>query len=128
MPSVPVTRDAIKKALRDHGPMTAPEIIETLGRPVEAINGSIRAARVKGTMHFRIIAYRRQLEHGGRQSPVYDVGPGADVAKPPPLGKKGHNEAQHRYAATRKAERRVFDAMRRGGKINPFMQLIRETK
>lgn len=121
----PTTRNAIVAALREHGPMTATELAETLAMTRSAIANAVQKARAHGNRtYLYITAWRRPIGHGGAVAPVYDVGPGEDVRRPT-IGPKARKLYDQRYERSHRAERRIASALRRGSTVNPFKQLVR---
>jgi hypothetical protein len=117
----PITRDAVYRAIYEHGPMTAQEIADTTGIKRGKINGALNKAPLG---LFYISAWRRQ-DPGtkGSVSPIYAIGPGRD--KPHP-GRIDHKERCARYRERNKAIIRVRDTQRKNpAKLaNPFHQLL----
>lgn len=113
------------QAIREHGPLSAAELAETLQISRQSVDASMNAARTKfGSGMFRITAWRRNIGRGGREIPVYGLGPGRDVQRPE-LGDTARRETQARYTEKMRAVIRTKDAIRRGDTINPFAQLMR---
>lgn len=126
MPQPAYTRTAIQQLIRDNGPMTALELTEALKMNRVTVTSCITASREKyGTQFFRIASYRRQEGQGGREAPIYGLGPDTDV-KPLKLGDKARRETQKRYADKMRATINARHRVRRnhGAAINPFEQLI----
>lgn len=120
------TRTAIQQLIRDNGPMSAADLTEALQMNRVTVTSCITAAREKyGTQFFRIADYRRQEGQGGREAPIYGLGPEPDV-KPIKLGAKARKQTQKRYAEKMRATINVKHRVRRGAAdaINPFEQLI----
>lgn len=119
------TRTALVQLLRDNGPMSAAELTERIELNRKTVNAAIISARKKyGTQFFRIVRYEFTRGRGGREVPIYDVGPGEDCRKP----HMGQTAAKARHARYRKKMRHVLNArnrMRRGKTAaNPYQQLI----
>lgn len=126
MPQPAYTRTAIQQLIRDNGPMTAAELTEALQMKRITVTSCIAEARNKyGTKFFRIADYRRQEGQGGREAPIYGLGPEPDV-KPLKFGDKTRREVQKRYADKMRATINARHRVRRnqGAAINPFEQLI----
>lgn len=126
MPQPAYTRTAIQQLIRDNGPMSAAELTEALKMKRITVTSCIISAREKyGTEFFRIADYRRQQGRGGREIPIYGLGPGKDVP-PPKFGDKARKETQKRYADKMRATINARHRVRRGNdaQINPFEQLI----
>lgn len=121
-----VTRNAIIELIREHGPLSAAEITDLLKMHRVTVSSCIHSAREKyGTKFFRIADYDRQQGKGGREIPIYDLGPRPDT-RPPQLGDKARKESQQRYVNKMRATINAKNRLRRrkGAPINPFQQLI----
>lgn len=128
MPTVPTTRNAIIALIQEHGSMTAADIAEHLGWTRQRVNGAITQARIDhGTWFFRIAGYRRQRGRGGREAPVYGLGPGKDVARPVMNSIEENRKRQARYRERNRAVINLRNTARRSSQINPFYQLIART-
>lgn len=128
MPAVPVTREAILAAIAAEGPMTAAELTEALGKSRQAIGGSINGMREHGTEFLRITSYRRQRGRGGREAPVYGLGPGQDAKRPVMDTLEESRKRQARYREKNRALIRLRTQKRRRGQVNPFAQLFTARK
>lgn len=120
------TRNAIIELIREHGPLSAAEITDLLKMNRVTVSSCIGAAREKyGTKFFRIADYGRQQGKGGREIPIYGLGPRSDV-RPPQLGDQARKESQKRYVDKMRATINAKNRLRRnkGVPINPFQQLI----
>lgn len=127
MPTVPTTRNTITALIQEHGSMTAAEIADMLGWTRQRVNGCITQARIDhGTWFFRISAYRRQEGHGGREAPVYGLGPGKDAARPVMNSIEEHRARQARYRDRNRLVINMRNRARRSGTMaHPFDQLLR---
>lgn len=98
MPTVPRTRRALLALLKRRGPLSAAEMVLALPRLTRLqVNGALIGSRkAYGTKHFRIVEWRRQVGHGGREIPVYGRGPGPDEPRPV-LGAVARKETQLRH-------------------------------
>ena len=126
MPMPAYTRTAIQQAIREHGPLSAAELAAVLELTRRSVDASLNAAREKfGTQYFRIAAYRRQATgKGGREIPVYGLGPEPDVPRPE-LGAAAHREVKQRYAEKYRDVINHRARMRRRGRAgNPFAGLL----
>lgn len=124
MPTVPTTRNAVCWALKEFGPLSAAELAEVLPLTRAGIDRGITKARAGGRRDYiRIHSWRRQNGTGGREIPVYDLGPGEDAPRPR-LGVQARRETWRRYEVAHRAERRIANTLRRGGQANPFKQLV----
>lgn len=126
MPQPAKTRNAIVQGLLEHGNLSAAEITEVLGLTRRVVDASLIGARkTYGTKFFRISAWRRQLGTGGREIPVYALGPGRDTRRPT-LGAEAHKEVKQRYVDANRAAINVRNRIRRGRTtgLNPFAQLM----
>lgn len=125
MPCVPITRNAILQLLENEGPMTAAEITEALGFTRKRVDGCITTARQDhGTKFFRISSFRRQQGNGGREAPVYTLGPGSDAKRPIMHGIEEHRKRNARYRDKNRALINLRNQKRRHGTVNPFAQLF----
>lgn len=83
MPIKPTTRDAITAALKECGPMTAPELAHYLGWERNRVNTCLTTARNNHPgKFFRIVRYQRQVGVQGRETPVYHASAGPDAPRP----------------------------------------------
>ncbi|KVP76902.1 hypothetical protein WJ94_15940 [Burkholderia ubonensis] len=117
MPQPPKTRDAIKKLIRDLGPLTAAEIAEELGKTLKAVSSCLSKSRSGKQKHFYVIGYRPQVGVGGLPAGLYAEGNRKD-ATPPPHDKK---VIDARYYQNHKATIKLKRTTRRAG---PFTSLI----
>jgi DNA-binding transcriptional regulator GbsR (MarR family) len=121
MPCIPITRNAIARLLQEEGPLTAAEITEALQFNRKRVDASIVEARKKyGTDIFRIAGYKRQVGVGGREAPIYAVGPGQDARRPKMNTAEDKKKIQERYREKHKYILRLRTHKRRHGEINPF--------
>lgn len=124
MPVPPVVRDAITKALRELGPMSAAEIAEATGLPRGKVNASLTNARADHPgKFFRISRWQLQIGRKGRETPIYAAAPGKDAERPA-------FDAEHRKATNQRnyrANRARWAAQRRrraGMAMSPWSGLI----
>ncbi|KVN08211.1 hypothetical protein WT09_30780 [Burkholderia stagnalis] len=117
MPHPSTTRDAIKKLIRDLGPLTAAEIAEELGKSLKAVSSCLSTSRTGTRKHFYVIGHRPQVGVSGLPSGLYAIGNRKDVAPPPP-DPKG---AAARYYQNHKATIKLKRTTRAAG---PFTSLI----
>ncbi|OJB09142.1 hypothetical protein [Burkholderia ubonensis] len=117
MPQPPKTRDAIKKLLREFGPLSAVEIAEELGMSLKAISSCLSTSRTGKHKHFYIVGYRPQVGISGLPAGLYAEGNRKD-AVPPPCDKKAIGA---RYYQNHKATIKLKRTTRRAG---PFTSLI----
>lgn len=117
MPQPSTTRDAIKRVLRELGPMTAAEIAEELGKPMKTISSCISTSRSATKKHFYIVDYAPQIGRSGLPAAIFKEGCRKDV--PAPIHDR--NEISRRYYQNHKAQIKL----RRGKQeITPFTSLI----
>ncbi|MBN9576164.1 MAG: hypothetical protein J0H16_19850 [Alicycliphilus denitrificans] len=94
MPTPPTPRNAITQALRECGPMSAPEIAEHLGLARNVINTCMTTTRKNHPgKFFRILRYRPQVGVSGRETPIYSASSGPDA--PRPAFDKAQGRADH---------------------------------
>ena len=107
--------------------MTAAEITDYLGWERRRVNMCITTAREDhGTKFFRITSYRRQQGHGGREAPVYGVGPQKDAPRPVMNSPEDERARKKRYRDRNRAVINLRNRARRSKTVtNPFEQLIR---
>lgn len=124
MPVPPVVRDAITKALRDLGPMSAEEIAEATGLPRGKVDGAMARARKNHPgKFFRVSRWRDQSGRQGREIPIYAAAPGKDADRPvfDDDRRKALNRRNYREnRAIRAAQRR----RRIGSSASPWAGLI----
>ena len=94
MPMPPTTRNAITQALRECGPMRAPEIAAHLGLARRVITTCMTTTRKNhpGKV-FRILRYRPHVGVSGRETPIYSASSGPDA--PRPAFDKAQGRADH---------------------------------
>lgn len=125
MPTVPVVRNAILKTIQEEGPMTAADIADHLEISRERISGAIVVMRSYGTKFLRIVNYKRQRGNGGREAPVYALGPGKDAPRPVMNSIEENRKRQARYRDKHRMIIRLRTQQRRRGAVNPFLQLVK---
>lgn len=125
MPTVPVVRNAIIKTLQEEGPMTAADIADHLEMEKERVSGAIVLMRHHGTKFLHIVNYKRQRGNGGREAPVYALGPGKDAPRPVMNSIEENRKRQARYRDKHRMIIRLRTQQRRHGAVNPFAQLVR---
>jgi len=125
MPTVPVVRNAIIEAIRNEGPMTSAELSEYLDVSRPRISGAIVIMREYGTKFLRIVGYRRQRGTGGREAPIYALGPGTDAPRPVMNSLEENRKRQARYRKKYRLILRLRTQQRRKGVVNPFLQLVK---
>lgn len=125
MPTVPVVRNAIIKTLQEEGPMTAADIADHLEMDKERVSGAIVLMRQHGTKFLHIVNYKRQRGNGGREAPVYALGPGKDAPRPVMNSIEENRKRQARYRDKHRILIRLRTQQRRRGAVNPFAQLMR---
>ena len=126
MPTPAYTRTALLQLIRDRGPMSAAELTEAVELSRIAVNHCINNARANhSTRYFRIAAWRRQeTGKGGREIPVYGLGPAPDEPRPE-LGAAALREAKQRYADRFRVVINARARMKRSGLAgNPFAGLL----
>lgn len=118
-------RQALLAFFREHGPASAAELEDALGRAARDRLGRTRA-RHPGKF-FRIVSYRRQVNVQGREIPIYAAQEGPDRARP--RSQTGTAQTEERRAAQKRAyyhRHKASVAARRSTKPaeqNPWMQL-----
>lgn len=118
-------RDAISALLERDGPLTAAEITHQLGLDRTKVDSSIIHARQKyGTQFFRIAAYQRQVGVGGREAPMYGIGPEPDARRPRMDTKRDKQLIQERYRDKYRAVLRLRDRKRKGSRSNHFLDIL----
>lgn len=114
MPMPPTTRDAIAQALRECGPMSAPEIAEHLGLARNVINTCMTTTRKNHPgKFFRILRYRPQIGVSGRETPIYSASPGPDAPRPvfdKAEGRRSHYQRNRARLAVERYRRRGTSA------------------
>lgn len=117
MPQPSTTRDAIKKLIRQHGPLTAAEISEELGMTLKAISSCLSSSRTGKRKHFYIMGHRPQVGISGLAAGIYAIGSRKDV--PPPMPDRKATCARYyvNHKATIKLKRTTRDA-------GPFTSLV----
>lgn len=114
MPMPPTTRDAIAQALRECGPMSAPEIAEHLGLARNVINTCMTTTRKNHPgKFFRILRYRPQIGVSGRETPIYSASPGPDAPRPvfdKAEGRRSHYQRNRARLAIERNRRRGTSA------------------
>lgn len=117
MPTKPTTRDAIKRAIREYGPMTAQELAGELGKPVKTIGSCISTSRSGKKKHFYVKEWRPQVGIAGLAAGVYAVGNRPD-AEPLVYDRKVINARSYQ-------KNKALIKMRRSGRqTNHFASLI----
>jgi hypothetical protein len=109
MPRVPTTRDAVKKVILDHGPMTCAQIARLLGRKRHTISSCVNEANESGKKHFCIVGYDLHVGGTGRPAAIFAIGDAPKVLRPSANEMSGW------------ALRRLSRKVRR---IDPFASLI----
>jgi hypothetical protein len=117
MPTKPTTRDAIKRAIREYGPMTARELAEELGKSVKTIGSCISTSRSGKKKHFYVKDWRPQMGIAGLAAGIYAIGNRPD-AEPFVQNRKATNA---RYYQNNKA---LIKVRRAGRQTNHFASLI----
>lgn len=117
MPTPPTTREAIKRLLREHGPMTVLEIAEEMKKPASTVSSCISTARAGKKKHFYVAGHRPQVGISGMPAGLYAVGNRPD-AEPPEHNRKAIGA---RYYQNNKARIKLRRGVR---EINPFTSLI----
>jgi predicted ArsR family transcriptional regulator len=117
MPQHPVTRDAIKRVIKDLGPMTYVEIAQELGLKEKTVSSCISTSRSGKTKHFYVVDYRPQIGRSGLPVAVFQVGSRKDA----PFPETDRSATSRRYYQNHKAQIKL----RRGAReITPFTSLI----
>jgi hypothetical protein len=117
MPQPSTTRNAIKRLLREFGPMSVAEIAAELGKKAKTVSSCISTSRDTKEKHFYIVDYEPQVGRSGLPAGIYAEGNRKD-AKPPETDRAA---TSHRYYENHKARIKL----RRGKKeITPFTSLI----
>ncbi|MEK6418437.1 MAG: hypothetical protein V4801_02455 [Burkholderia gladioli] len=117
MPTKPTTRNAIKAAIREHGPMTVQELAEELEKSIKTVGSCIASSRAGKKKHFYVISWRPQVGISGKPAGVYSLGNRADAPKPI----TDRKATCARYYKQNKARIKL----KRGGRaITPFTSLI----
>lgn len=110
-------RDVLLAWLESDGPLTAAELAQMTGFTRHQVDSCLIHSRKKyGTQFFRIDSYRRQVGVGGREAPLYAVGPDPDAVRPRMDTARDRKATQERYRQKNKALLRARDRKRRGGK------------
>lgn len=118
-------RDAITEAIERDGPMTGAELADTLNVPRKQIDSSLAHARYEyGTKFFRISGYARQVGIGGREAPIYAIGPEPDEPRPKMNSKRDRKKIQERYRDKNRAVIRARDRKRKGITSNHFLDIL----
>lgn len=117
MAQKPITRDAIKRILRDFGPMTMAEIAAEIHKPIGTINSCINTARKTKAKHFYIFNYDRRIGMKGGFPAIFAEGNRKDA----PYPDTSRRTKDHRYYEQNK-ERLKF--LRRGVTPGHFDMLI----
>lgn len=127
MPTVPTARNTIVAAIQQAGSMTAAEIAEYLEWPQRRVCGCITTARIDhGTWFFRVVGYKRQRGHGGREAAIFGLGPGKDAPRPVMDSPQENRKRQARYRERHRAVINMRNRARRSGTVpSPFDQLLR---
>lgn len=120
-------REAILALIGDEGPMTAAEITEALGITRRSVDSSIHEMRDYGTKFLRITSYKRQRGRGGREAPVYGLGPGQDAKRPVMNTPEEAKKRQERYREKNRFILRVRQQKKRHGTVNPFLLVLGRT-
>jgi hypothetical protein len=128
MPTVPIVRNAILNAIAMEGPMTSAELAEHLEIEKSRISGAIVIMRSYGTKFLRISSYQRQRGNGGREAPVYALGPGVDAPRPVMNSIEENRKRQARYREKHRMLIRLRTQQKRHGAVNPFSQLVKGTR
>ena len=121
------TLAAILDAIRSRGPLSAAEMASALQVPRSKVDSAVHAARKGGNRRvLRIASYRRNIGtgHGGREIPVYGLGPGEDAPRPE-MGVRACREAKDRYRARMKARAIEHAHSPPPDPGNPYLHLIR---
>jgi hypothetical protein len=123
MPTKPTTREAIKRAISEFGPMTIQELAEELGKPVKTIGSCVSESRNTKAKHFYVKEWRPQVGISGLPSGVYALGKREDAPKPPTDLKA----SQARYYLRNKEKIKLRNKLKRMRRQrNPFMTLIQQ--
>lgn len=118
-------RDAITEAIERDGPMTGAELAQVLNVPRKKIDSSLIHTRHKyGTQFFRISGYVRQVGIGGREAPIYAIGPEPDEPRPKMNSKRDRKKIQQRYRDKNKLVIRARNRKRKGTTSNPFLDIL----
>lgn len=105
--------------------MTAADIADHLEMDKERVSGAIVLMRQHGTKFLHIVNYKRQRGNGGREAPVYALGPGKDAPRPVMNSIEENRKRQARYRDKHRILIRLRTQQRRRGAVNPFAQLMR---
>lgn len=117
MPMKPTTRDAIKRLIKEFGPMTVQELADELGKPAKTIGSCISESRRRPEKHFYVKEWRPQIGVAGLPSGVYAIGNRKDAQKPETDVKATRASYYRKHKAKIK--------LKRGNRaINPFTALI----
>lgn len=112
-------RDLLLAWLESDGPMTAAELEAVTGVPRKKISACINHARSSyGTKYFRIASYMRRVGVGGREAPVYGVGPMRDAGRPRMNTAADKKAIQQRHREKYRMVRRLKDRKRRGRDVS----------
>lgn len=107
MPRPAPTRVALQSVLQRLGTATVHRMAAETGLTAGAVEKCLANNRSQGTAYFRVAAWLPQTNgRGGRETPVYALGPGDDVPRPA----SRRRETQRRYAD---ANRDAINARRR---------------
>ncbi|VWB07722.1 hypothetical protein [Burkholderia lata] len=117
MPTKPTTRDAIKRAIKEYGPMTVQELAVELEKRVKTVGSCISSSRAGKKKHFYVKEWRPQVGIAGLAAGVYAIGSHRD-AEPFTQNRKATNA---RYYQNNKG---LIKVRRAGRQVNHFASLI----
>ncbi|ARL90996.1 hypothetical protein BOC57_35020 [Burkholderia pseudomallei] len=119
MPTIPTTREAIRHAIQEFGPMTVQELAEELGKLPRTIGSCISSSRTGKKKYFYIKEWRPQVGIAGLAAGVYAVGNRRD-AEPYIPNRKATSS---RYYQNNKG---LIKARRTTRPAGPFTSLINQ--
>lgn len=82
MSTPPITREAIKRLIRENGPMTVEEIAHELGKPKKTVGSCMSLARSGKLKHFYIKDHKPQIGRSGMPAALYAIGNRPDASRP----------------------------------------------
>lgn len=118
-------RDLLLAWLESDGPMTAAELEAVTRVPRKKISACINYTRsTYGTKYFRIASYMRQVGVGGREAPIYGVGPMRDAPRPRMNTAADKKAIQQRHREKYRALIRLKDRARKGKQHAHFLDIL----
>jgi hypothetical protein len=106
MPQNPTTRDAIKRLIRRHGPLTCAQLCARLKKPMPTVSSCLSTSRSGSVKHFYIVRYEPQIGKSGMPAGVFALGDKPDAPRPEfdraVIAKRFYKNHKARIAATRR--------------------------